>query len=122
MITIIAAIILFIILSREVHSDNVSLDGFRTKNFNQRSKQAYDELKEAGVGKESLVEFLMMEDRLLELEKISVCQGISTNREITEVSQQIKNRFPGFDFSYHILFIKQASEPNKLIDKNLKCG
>lgn len=121
MITIIAAILLFVILAREVHSDEINLDGYRTKNFNQRSTQAYEELKKAGVGKESLLEFLMMEDRLLELEKISVCQGISTNREITKVSQQIKNRFPGFDFSYHTLYIKQAAEPGKVIDKDIKC-
>jgi len=121
MITIIAAVILFVLITRQYHSDQISLDGYTTKNFSQRSIQAYDQLKEAGVGNESRLEFLMMEDRLRELEKMSVCQDISTIMEISRMSQQIKNRFPGFDFSYHTLYIKQTAEPNKLIDKTISC-
>ena len=121
MIVIIATIILIYLLTKYHHSDQISLDGYKTKYFKQRSLETYEKLKEEGVSNESLVEFLVMEDRLLELEKMSVCQGISTITEITRMSQQIKTRFPGFDFSYHALYIKQAAEPGKVIDKDLRC-
>jgi len=70
---------------------------------------------------ENLKRFVIMEDYLLELERVSVCTGIPRLGEATSMSQQIKDLFMGYDFSYHTAHLKQAAEPNKSINKFVSC-
>ena len=81
----------------------------------------YKLMKENGMSDENLRRFVAMEDYLLEIEKMSVCTGIPRLGEATSVSQQIKDYFVGYDFSYHTTHLKQIAEPNKFINKNLSC-
>jgi len=85
------------------------------------SKGMYKRMEDSGVTSESLKSFVHMEDRMLELERVAVCSGIPRNLEVTALSQQIKDRFPAFDFTYHTIHIKQANEPNRLINKSITC-
>ena len=62
-----------------------------------------------------------MEDRFLEYEKESVCNKVSKTTNATTLSQQIKERFVGYDFSYHDNHIRQMSTPDRVINKNLVC-
>jgi hypothetical protein len=74
------------------------------------------------VSDETLKEFVMMEDRLLEVERKSVCSQTARQFEAVGVSDQIKKRFMGYDFSYHSKHIKQASEPEKMINRSITCA
>jgi hypothetical protein len=85
------------------------------------SKGMYKRMEDSGVTSESLKSFVHMENRMLEVEHLAVCSGIPRSLEVTALSQQIKDRFPAFDFTYHSLHIKQASEPNRLINKSISC-
>jgi len=95
-----------------------------SKNFHMSqgaSAAMYKLMKENGMSDENLRRFVVMEDYLLEIEKLSVCTGIPRLGEATSMSQQIKEYFVGYDFSYHTIHLKQVAEPNKLINKNLSC-
>jgi hypothetical protein len=95
-----------------------------SKNFHLTqgaSAAVYKAMKETGVSDENLKRFVAMEDYFLEIEKMSVCTGIPRLGEATSVSQQIKDYFIGYDFSYHTTHLKQTAEPNKMINKNLSC-
>jgi hypothetical protein len=95
-----------------------------SKNFHMSqgaSATMYKLMKENGMSDENLRRFVAMEDYLLEIEKMSVCTGIPRLGEATSVSQQIKDYFVGYDFSYHTTHLKQIAEPNKFINKNLSC-
>jgi hypothetical protein len=35
--------------------------------------------------------------------------------------ETIKERFPGWDFSYHQIALNQMAQPNKIIDPTLRC-
>jgi len=85
------------------------------------SKGMYKRMEDSGLTSESLKAFVRLEDRLLELERLSVCSGIPRNIEVSALSQEIKDRFPAFDFTYHGDHIKQASEPLRLINKSISC-
>ena len=63
----------------------------------------------------------MMEDRFLNLERLSVCTQTSRKIEAFGLSKEIKDRFRGYDFSYHDQHLKQISEPHKLINRNVTC-
>ena len=67
-----------------------------SKNFHMSdgaSAAMYKLMKERGMSDENLRRFVIMEDYLLELEKISVCTGIPRLGEATSMSQQIKDYF-----------------------------
>ena len=85
------------------------------------SKGMYKRMEDSGVTSESLKAFVHMEDRMLELERLAVCSSIPRHLEVTALSQQIKDRFPVFDFTYHGIHVKQAAEPNRLINKTVTC-
>lgn len=100
------------------------VNGYETQNFpisNGHSMEIFKELQSQGVSDETLMKFASMEDQFLEYEKDSVCRGIDRTQLAIQLSQQIKETFIGYDFSYHELHIKQISEPNKLINRHLKC-
>ena len=56
------------------------------------------------------------------LERKSVCSGVSQKVEAFALSDEIKNRFKGYDFSYHTKHLKQISEPDKVINRNITCS
>lgn len=85
------------------------------------SRGMYKRMEDSGLTSESLKAFVRLEDRLLELERLSVCSGIPRNVEVSALSQEIKERFPAFDFTYHGDHIKQASEPLRLINRTITC-
>lgn len=100
------------------------VNGFETQHFPisaGESLNIFKELQKQGVSDETLMRFAMMEDQFLAYEKESVCNGIVRTHQAVQLSQQIKETFPGYNFDYHELHIKQISEPNKLINRHLKC-
>ena len=118
-------IIAFFVFGAQYTEDNVGVLGYKTKNFHMShgmSNKMFETMKQDGVSDESLKEFVMMEDRLLEVERKSVCSQTARQFEAVGVSDQIKNRFLGYDFSYHAKHIKQASEPEKMINRSITCA
>jgi hypothetical protein len=118
-------IISFFVFGAQYTEDNVGILGYKTKNFHMShgmSNKMFETMKQDGVSDESLKEFVMMEDRLLEVERKSVCSQTARQFEAVGVSDQIKNRFLGYDFSYHAKHIKQASEPEKMINRSITCA
>jgi hypothetical protein len=98
-----------------------SVDGVKAHFFGPDSIEKFNELKDTGVSSESLKEFLAMEDRFLAYEKESVCSKVSRTTNAVALSQQIKDRFAGYDFRYHDTHIRQMSTPDRLINPNLVC-
>jgi len=85
------------------------------------SVDMYNRMKADGLSDESLKEFIKMEDRLLEIEKFSVCNQVARTTEAVGVSQTIKDRFTGYDFSYHGEHLRQVAQPTKLINRKIVC-
>jgi hypothetical protein len=118
-------IIAFFVFGAQYTEDNVGVLGYKTKNFHMShgmSKKVFETMKQDGMSDETLKEFVMMEDRLLEVERKSVCSQTARQFEAVGVSDQIKKRFLGYDFSYHAKHIKQASEPEKMINRSITCA
>ena len=118
-------IVLYFVLFADYSNENVGSMGYKSKNFHMShgmSRQTLEKMRADGLSEESLKEFIMMEDRLLEVERKSVCSQTARQFESVGVSDQIKKRFPVYDFSYHTKHIKQASEPEKLINKSITCS
>lgn len=118
-------IIAFFVFGAQYTEDNVGVLGYKTKNFHMShgmSKKMFETMKHDGMSDETLKEFVMMEDRLLEVERKSVCSQTARQFEAVGVSDQIKKRFMGYDFSYHSKHIKQASEPEKMINRSITCA
>ena len=117
--------ILFIIRDIDITGERVSILGFSTKYFymsNGESKKMYEQMRKDGIPDESLTEFIMMEDRFLNLERLSVCTQTSRIIEAFGLSKEIKDGFLGYDFSYHAKHLKQISEPHKLINRSIVCS
>jgi hypothetical protein len=89
---------------------------------NGESKNMYEQMRKDGIPDESLKEFIMMEDRFLKLESLSVCTQTSRIIEAFGLSKEIKDNFLGYDFSYHAKHLKQISEPHKLINRSIVCS
>ena len=119
-------IVLFIIRGVDnTTGESVSVLGFSTKYFhmsNGESKKIYEQMIKDGIPDESLKEFIMMEDRFLNLEHLSVCTQTSRIIEAFGLSKQIKDGFLGYDFSYHAKHLKQIAEPHKLINRSIVCS
>lgn len=117
--------ILFIIRDIDITGERVSVLGFSTKYFymsNGESKKMYEQMRKDGIPDESLKEFIMMEDRFLNLERLSVCTQTSRIIEAFGLSKQITDGFLGYDFSYHAKHLKQIAEPHKLINRSIVCS
>jgi|TARA_B100000073_G_scaffold176508_1_gene146146 hypothetical protein len=118
-------VILYFLFGVDYNDKNIGSLGYKSKNFHMShgmSNKIVDEMNKNGLSEDSIKEFIMMEDRFLELERRAVCSQTSRHFEAVGVSDQIKRRFLGYDFSYHAQHIKQASEPQKLINKNVLCS
>lgn len=83
-----------------------------SKNFhvsNGMSKQKYEQMKKDGVSADDLKLFISLEDKFLGFEK----ENTSRIKEALTVSNQIKEKFKKYDFSYHTKHIKNIAEPYK---------
>ena len=97
----------------DYNDKNIGSLGYKSKNFHMShgmSNKIVDEMNKNGLSEDSIKEFIMMEDRFLELERRAVCSQTSRHFEAVGVSDQIKRRFLGYDFSYHAKHLKQISE------------
>lgn len=104
--------------------EEVGILGYKTKHFHLsqgKSKEMYEQMQKDGLSGESLKLFVMLEDRLLKLEKESVCSGNPRDYEALIISNQIKDSFLGYDFSHHTIHLKQITEPHKLINRSVVC-
>jgi hypothetical protein len=118
-------IALFLISDVDITGEQVTLLGYSTQYFymsHGESKNIYEQMRKDGMADESIKEFIMMEDRFLNLERLSVCTQTSRKMEAFGLSKQIKEQFLGYDFSYHTKHIKQISEPYKLINRSIVCS
>ena len=98
-------IIAFFVFGAQYTEDNVGVLGYKTKNFHMShgmSKKMFETMKQDGLNDETLKEFVMMEDRLLEVERKSVCSQTARQFEAVGVSDQIKKRFTAYDFTVHL--------------------
>ena len=117
----VALFVLFMLFWSEA-SSQPSEDGYKTRYFGQDSVKMYTLMKTNGVPSETLKSFLIMEDQLLKFEKETVCSGISRLRNAAALSRQIKDRFVGYDFSYHDdIHMRQMATPNKVVNTELTC-
>ena len=119
---VLTIIIAFLLLVRNDQRNMEEVEG--SKHFylsDGKSKQIYEQMKRDKLSEQSLKEFVYMEDRFLQLEKMSVCQQISYASEATGISENIKTRFGHYDFRHHQVHIKQCSEPNRLINHKIIC-
>ena len=72
-------------------------------------------LKRIAARQEDCVKFAKMEDKFLELERAAVCQFrsvgecISVEREMRQLSKQIKQEFIGETFDYHDVHIEMGT-------------
>ena len=119
---VITIIIAFMLLVRNDVRNMEEVEGSKYFYLSDgKSKQIYEQMKRDKLSEQSLKEFVYMEDRFLQLEKMSVCEQRSYASEATGISENIKIRFGHYDFRYHQPHIKQCSEPNRLINKKIVC-
>jgi hypothetical protein len=96
-----------------------------SKNFHLSggiSKQMYLLMYNQGVSAENLKKFVQLEDRFLQIERNSVCSGISHTVEATAISNLIKDMFPKYNFAYHGIHLKQIAEPTKTVNTQVTCS
>jgi hypothetical protein len=93
------------------YTKQAKTDGYLTRFFEDspESKEVLKKMKSDGISEDSLAEFSSMEDRLLMLMR----QTRPTPELARAQSQQIKDRFLGYDFGYHEKILKKRS---KLLD------
>ena len=127
MIELLLLVLLIFVLaqnSSQNNSEEVSILGYKTKYFHisdGASKRMFENMKKDRLSPESLLKFLHMEDRFLKLEHMSACSGISKRIEGYGLSDQIKEEFYAYDFSYHVTHLKQMAEPHKVINRSITC-
>jgi hypothetical protein len=114
----------FVILALmyEKHTKSEEVEG--SKNFHVSdgaSKTMYLQMHKDGLGRDALKMFVQLEDRLLGIERTSVCTGMPYIVQASLISNKIKETFPKYDFSYHTIHLKQIAEPNKLVNIKIKC-
>jgi hypothetical protein len=85
------------------------------------SRDMYLRMRSDGINEDGLKKFVLMEDRLLQIEKMSVCSSIPHIVEATTVSNIIKDVFPRYNFAYHTIHLKQIAEPLKIVNSRIKC-
>lgn len=117
---ILAFIILALMYEKRTKSDEVE----GSKNFyvsDGASKKVYLQMHKDGLGRDALKMFVQLEDRLLGIERTSVCTGMPYIVQASLISNKIKETFPKYDFSYHTIHLKQIAEPNKQVITKIKC-
>ena len=95
-----------------------------SKNFHMsqgKSKEIYNKMVKDNLLAEKVKNFVQWEDRFLQVERNSVCSGTPRFIDAIAISDLIKRSFPEYDFSYHTIHLKQTAEPEKIINKSIKC-
>jgi len=113
-------IVLALMYDKTVKSEEVG----GSKNFHMSqgmSKEMYTKMHRDGMEQDGLKKFVQLEDRFLQVERNSVCSGMPRFIDAISISDLIKRTFPKYDFSYHTIHLKQAAEPEKIINKSIKC-
>lgn len=121
MVYILIAIIVFLLMF-ETRKKSEEVEG--SKHFyisNGASKDMYLRMHADGMHRDMLKRFVNLEDRLLEIEKMSVCSGIPRIVQASLISSKIGELFPKYNFSYHTTHLKQVAEPNKSINPFISC-
>ena len=111
---------LLLIYEKSNQSEEVS----GSKNFHLSggmSKQMYLLMHKNGMSQENLKKFVQLEDRFLQIERNSVCSGISYIVEATVLSNLIKDLFPKYNFAYHTIHLKQIADPTRTVNSKIKC-
>ena len=111
---------LFLIYEKSNQSEEVA----GSKNFHLSggmSKQMYLLMHKNGMSQENLKKFVQLEDRFLQIERNSVCSGISYIVEATVLSNLIKDMFSKYNFAYHTIHLKQVAEPSKTVNSRITC-
>ena len=126
MLIVILAILIFLSFTTwNTYSQEVNVLRYKSQYFyvsGGQSKRMFDTMsKDPKITLDSIKNFVMLEDRLLKLEKTSVCTGVSHEHEEFTLSDTIKEMFLAYDFSYHTIHLKQVAEPNKLINRSITC-
>jgi len=85
------------------------------------SRDMYLKMSGDGMNEDGLKRFVLMEDRLLQIEKMSVCSGLPNIVEATTLSNMIKDMFPKYNFAYHTVHLKQIAEPLKIVNTRVTC-
>jgi hypothetical protein len=85
------------------------------------SRDMYLKMRGDGMNEKGLKRFVLMEDRLLQIEKMSVCSGLPNIVEATTLSNMIKEIFPKYNFAYHTIHLKQIAEPLKIVNTRVTC-
>jgi len=109
-----------LIYETEKRSDQIG----GSKNFHisaGNSKQMYLLMRREGMSQENLKKFVQLEDRFLQIERNSVCSGVSHIVEATILSNLIKEVFPRYNFAYHTYHLKQVGEPIKTVNSRVLC-
>ena len=117
MLVLLGVLVLFIMFMKRPVDNQVSVDGYKTHYFSPESKKLFDQLPSSN----SKREFAIMEDLFNRYEKLTVCGGMSHLKLATELDQQMKERFRGWDLSYHQRVLNQIAQPSKNLDPNLRC-
>ena len=126
MIALIVFLFLIYIITFSYTSPNYQarVGNYDTVNFKisgGKSLETFNTLKDKNASDQTLIKFATMEDRFLEYEKLAVCRGQNTLAQAIARSQQIKDTFPAYDFSYHSQHLKQISAPEKMVNQYLVC-
>jgi len=85
------------------------------------SKDMYLTMHRDGMHRDMLKRFVQLENKFLQIEKISVCSGTPGTVQASLLSNKIKDLFPAYNFSYHTIHLKQTAEPNKLVNRRITC-
>src|SRR6056300_1880441 len=113
-----------LVLALIPEKSNQSEEVAGSKNFHLSggaSKQMYLLMHRDGMSQENLKKFVQLEDRLLQIERNSVCSGVPHIVEATTLSNMIKDLFPKYNFAYHTIHLKQIAEPTKTVNDRIKC-
>jgi len=117
---LVALIVLALMFDRRKRSEEVE----GSKYFyvsDGASKSMYLKMHEDGLGRDVLKMFVQLEDQFLGIERTSVCTGMPYILQAGLISNKIKETFSKYDFSYHTIHLKQIAEPNKIVNRKIKC-
>lgn len=121
MIYIILGIIAFILMYESVNQGEEVIGSKHFHLSHGASRDMYLKMKGDGMNEDGLKRFVLMEDRFLQIEKMSVCSGLSHIVEATTLSNMIKDMFPKYNFMYHTAHLKQIAEPLKIVNTRVTC-
>lgn len=112
MYIILGLLALFLMFDTRTKTDEVA----NSKHFHLShgaSKDVYIKMVADGLSEQELKRFVSLEDRFLQLEKVSILEGKTYIGQATLLSNMIKDLYPKYNFSYHTIHLKIISEPEK---------